>query len=137
MTDVNSGSVGSPSKMPSSWDAAPYAAAFLFPLTLVAGVLFGGVWTFAAVALAFVVMPLVELVAPNQDWNPSREESKALEQMIVFRAITWAYSPIPLVSVAVCAWCVQFASYTLLEMVGLTLSCATVTGGYVRSDHFI
>eukprot|EP01094_Clydonella_sp_ATCC50884_P016562 TRINITY_DN274_c0_g1_i1.p1 TRINITY_DN274_c0_g1~~TRINITY_DN274_c0_g1_i1.p1 ORF type:complete len:646 (+),score=233.36 TRINITY_DN274_c0_g1_i1:55-1992(+) len=110
----------------SAW---PYASAFIFPLALLLGVYGGGVLTYLGVVMAYVVMPLVELLAPIDTYNPTREQCKRLEHQLAFRLLTWLYAPVPAIMVVWCAYLVSTSDYSWFELVGIVCSSALVTGG--------
>jgi alkane 1-monooxygenase len=107
--------------------ALPYLAGFLLPVTLVAGVRLGGLWTFLPLALLLGFLPLADWVTGLNTQNADDDEPK-LSANVWFRAITWLWVP---VQVAMLVWAiVQISSgrLTTIEVIGLTVSTGLVAG---------
>ena len=127
----------------------PLQWGFLLPLGLpplvVWSVTVGGVWSFAAVAVVFGLVPVLDLLLGRDTRNPASDaESAELESRFYYRAILYAWVPLQL---ALLAWAVWQAGQGLdaLSFAGLLLSVGVVTGGigitvahelgHKRSEH--
>lgn len=104
----------------------PYALAYLFPLSMVLGLSWGGVWIWSTVALGFLVTPVLEPLLGLDKENPGKEKAPVawlldagLFIWIPFQALIlfWALNSL------------AFGVWSLLEKVGLVLSLGTLTGG--------
>lgn len=56
------------------FEAWPYYASFLVPALIIAGCKYGGVWAWATFILAFVIIPVLDLVVKPDELNPTKEQ---------------------------------------------------------------
>ena len=104
--------------------AAPHLAGFVLPLTLIAGVRLGGVWTLLPVALLLGFLPVADWVAGlNQ-----RNEDPGLAGNVWFRAITWLWVPVQLGMLLWAMLTIAGGRLTTLEAIGLTISAGIISG---------
>lgn len=110
----------------SAW---PFYLAYLMPASAVAGYLLGGAFSFSTLFLAFVIIPLLDLVVAPDLSNPIPEEMEALAHRLSFRVVTNLYAAIQVALVIWGAYVVTHATLSTLELIGLVLSIAITTGG--------
>jgi len=55
---------------------AKYLFAYIAPLSAFLGIYYGGVWSLGAIYVAFVLIPLLELVLPYSKENFEQEEEQ-------------------------------------------------------------
>lgn len=71
-----------------------YLAVFSIPLLVTAGLWLGGAWAWAAPAVVYLGIPLVELALPGARRNPSAEEEAARRSTRAFDAVLYATVPV-------------------------------------------
>ncbi|NUM68977.1 hypothetical protein HUU39_27545 [candidate division KSB1 bacterium] len=72
----------------------PYLLAFIVPLSAVVGHWWGGVFHFLTPVIAFVMIPLLDLVAGAEGNNLPLAELEKLAEKMSFRVITFLYVPV-------------------------------------------
>ncbi|MGH7452638.1 MAG: alkane 1-monooxygenase, partial [bacterium] len=110
----------------SAW---PFYLAYLMPASAVAGYLLGGVFAFSTLFLAFVIIPLLDLIVGPDRTNPAPEEMEALAHRLSFRVVTNLYAVVQVTLVIWGAYVVTHATLSAIELTGLILSIAITTGG--------
>ncbi|KJE89296.1 alkane-1 monooxygenase [Capsaspora owczarzaki ATCC 30864] len=117
----------------SAW---PYTLAFLPYPVLPLSWWMGGGWTFAALGIVFVLIPIIDVLMGTDDYNPTKEEEKILEKRISFRAVTWAWVPMHITLVL---WaCYQVAIYpqmSWMEYIGFLGAVGLVGGLGINCAH--
>jgi alkane 1-monooxygenase len=104
-----------------------YLVVFLIPLAGFLGGRQGGVGVLSGVALAFVVIPVLDALLGLDPSNPSEDEARRLQQSPYLRALPFAWIPVQL---ALLGWALGFVGHlSTWEVVGLTLSLGVTTGG--------
>ncbi len=107
----------------------PYLLAFIVPLSAVVGHWWGGVFHFLTPAIAFVIIPLLDLVAGVEGNNLPAAELEKLAERMSFRVITFLYVPVQVGLVIWGGYVVTHAMLTPVEWLGLVLSVGIATGG--------
>ncbi|WP_104735116.1 alkane 1-monooxygenase [Hanstruepera ponticola] len=105
-----------------------YLAALTIPLTAVVGLYFKGAWCFLTPVYSFVIIPLLEMLLPEDNANYSEPE---LENRKVNKVFDWMlYFNLPIVYGLV-VWALIIVTSVPLEtfeIIGLTLSLGMVLG---------
>lgn len=111
-----------------------FSLVFVFPVALVAGAIAGGAWPLVVVALAFVVLPLVDLAGGEDTENPDDAAVAARGANPLYDALLFAWVPIQL---AVVAMSVSLApTLDPLAFVALAFGTAVTTGaGGINIAH--
>jgi len=107
----------------------PFAFLALVPL----GFWLGGAWSFLLVG----VLPLA---LTGLDWLLGEEAAPAeTAPALAYRLLPYLYIPLQLAVLAWAAWTVAQASTTLLEAIGLTLSCGASAGvfGFIAAHDMV
>jgi alkane 1-monooxygenase len=110
----------------SAW---PFYLAYLMPASVVAGYLLGGAFNFSTIFLAFVIIPLLDIIIAPDRTNPTPEETEALVHRLSFRVVTNLYAAVQVALVIWGAYVVTHAALSTIELTGLILSIAMTTGG--------
>jgi alkane 1-monooxygenase len=113
----------------------PFYLTFIFHAAFCAGFALGGVWNFAVPALAFVVLPLADLVVGRDHRNYTSEEYDELENRWSFRIVTILYGILQVVLTVFGAWAIATQGLSWLEIVGVTLSIGTINGNGINFSH--
>lgn len=115
------------------WSTLPFGLFYLFPALTLAAVLRGGFWAWALPCLAFLILPLLDLVWDRL--NPSRAEKLRVSPVgkWVAEALLHAFVPTQLLILAYIIWRLpNFITVNGLyssDALGLTLSVGILTGG--------
>lgn len=106
---------------------------FILPTTSVVGAVlsvnYGWWFAFLTPVLAFVGLPLLDLIIGHDKSNTPQNEIRDLESRIEFRIVTWLWvlSHVGLVMWGILE--VNNPEHSLLEIIGIILSVGTTTGG--------
>ncbi len=108
--------------------ALPFCLIFLVPMSVVAGYMLGGAFTFITPAVVFGVIPVLDLVIGSSRRNPTMAEEAAWKEALSFRVITWLCVPLQVAVVLWGAYVVSNSAMTAREMAGFVLSVGTSSG---------
>ena len=105
-----------------------YLAAFSIPITAFIGLTFQGYWSYFTPVFSFVLIPVFELVLPQDTSNYSKETSQKRAKNILFDWLLYLNLPI--------VYCLLFYALTILtsqaletyEFIGIVLSVGMVLG---------
>lgn len=110
----------------------PYGLILLVPAALVPGLVLGGAWTFAPVILVYGLLPVLDWMLGADARNPVPGDKGTGTTQAgppgVHRWLLWAWVPLQ-IALMVWALMVFAGEATWVERIGITLSCALVTGG--------
>jgi len=106
-----------------------YLASFSIPIAAVIGLVYRDHWVFLTPVFAFVMVPILEIILPTDAKNNSMEEQISRSQNAFFDLLL--YANVPIVYGIVCAFLATLAtaSYSPMEVTGLTISVGIVLGG--------
>ncbi len=124
----------SSSSVPSA-SVLPFYGVFVFHAAIVLGYWLGGAWNFLTPVLAFVIVPLLDLVTGRDHHNHSAEEYEALEHRWSFRMVTMLYAVVQVVVTLFGAWAVATQALSAVEIAGLVLSIGIVNGNGINVAH--
>lgn len=110
------------------WRAAPFSLVFLVPLSVLAGWLAGGGWTFLTPLFVFGVVPVVDRLLGVSKANPRPEEEDPLARARAFRYVNWACAPVQAFTVLWGAWAATTESASFIELSGLAFSVGICSG---------
>jgi alkane 1-monooxygenase len=118
--------------------AAKYWSPFLFLAIVPAGVMLGsptlGGWA------AFLLLPVMPLALTSLDWLGGAEtRAEGAPPSPAYRLLPYLYIPLQLGLIAWAGWVVAQPGTTLLEAVGLTLSCGLTAGvfGFLAAHEMV
>lgn len=109
---------------------AKYLIAYIAPLAAVAGLYFGGWWSFGIAYIAFGFIPFFELFLPKSIDNHAAEVEEDRSRHPFFDWLL--YSHVPIIYALVVWACVKLQNGDLstLEIVGMTFNVGMVIGGF-------
>ena len=99
-----------------------YLAAYTIPLACAISFMSNGVLTYSAVLYAFVVIPLLELIVGEDNVNLNEEDVKRRGVNKLFDLMLYLNVPIVFATVFWGIYIITNNSYTVFEIVGITLS---------------
>ena len=105
-----------------------YLIVFVMPALVVLGVRFGGAAAFLTPFVAFVLIPLLDLLVGEDRVNYSPEEEKAMDGERYYRFVTYAFVPVYWAVLAYVAWGAMAGGWTLAEYAGNTWSMGILSG---------
>jgi alkane 1-monooxygenase len=103
--------------------------AFILPVVTVIGYYLGGWYNYATVFLAYVLMPMLDLVVGKDPHNVDESQIAELSEQRYYRFITYAWTYVQVGIVAWGAYVFARGSMQLYEQIGFLLSLSNVTGG--------
>ncbi len=112
-----------------------YSVAYLAPIMMFAALYFGGVWSFSAVILAFVIIPLLEAFLPGTEENFSEAEEEKQNNKFIFDFML--YSNVPMVWSLLLYFFYVLSTSDLLwwEIMGMTMSTGVMLGYSINVAH--
>lgn len=105
-----------------------YLAAYIVPVLCLIGLLYGGLFTFAGVVFAFVLVPLLDPLLPVSDVNLEKEERVAKLSNGFFDFLLYLNLPIVYGLCALFAIKTYQGAYSFFELYGLVLSMGSLLG---------
>jgi len=105
-----------------------YLAAYIAPVSVFAGLYFGGVLSYLGVLFAFVLIPLLELVLPRSEYNLSENEVKSKLSNHLFDVMLYLNVPFVWGAIVYFLFGLVNSHYTTFELVGNILSLGVVMG---------
>ena len=106
-----------------------YYASLVIPASVATGSLLYGAWSYLAVAIAFVAIPLLDLLNWEETGRYSREDIRQSNRLLLFRIVPLVYATAQLLLIVWVCSRVASGECTILEFIGLTLSMGIATGG--------
>lgn len=104
-----------------------YLFAYLIPISGIAAIYYGGIWSFGAIYFGFILTPILDQVLPQSDVNhPESEEPGRLSNRF-FDYLLYLNLPILLAVLWYYFATISAGGLTTLECVGMTLSTGLVT----------
>ncbi len=100
---------------------------YTLPLMTIIGLSFKGVWSFLTPIVAFVVIPVFEVLLPEDASNLSEEDAQEKKSLPIFDWFLYLNLPLVFGIVAYYLWWVSAPS-SLFETIGLTFSVGTALG---------
>lgn len=105
-----------------------YLMAYIVPFLTFIGLVNGGVWSFATVGFAFVIVPVLELLMPRSTGNYSDEEVSNRGANGFFDLLLYLNLPILYGALVLFGINSLGGNYDLNEMIGLVLSMGILLG---------
>ncbi|WP_394748501.1 alkane 1-monooxygenase [Spongiimicrobium salis] len=105
-----------------------YLAAFSIPISALLSLYFKGYWSFFTPMYTFVLIPIMELLLPQNTDNFEGEERNEKEKSVLFDLLLYANIPIVFGLLGFTLYTVAFTSIHLYETVGLCISLGIVLG---------
>jgi alkane 1-monooxygenase len=105
-----------------------YLIAYTIPLAAIIGLYFKGAWSFFTPFFAFVIIPIIETMLPENDQNLTKKEIEKKRHAILFDMLLYLNLPIIYGLVGWFLWSTTWESYSNFEIVGLTFSIGIALG---------
>lgn len=107
-----------------------YFIAYIAPLSALAGVYFGGFWSPAAFYVAFICIPLIELLLPNagSTENPYTEVENTREKQLFFDLLLYLNVPLLYSIIFLFLQRITATEVSTAEIIGMTLSVGITCG---------
>jgi len=105
-----------------------YLIAYLLPLTTVIGLYAKGSLSFLTPVTAFILVPIVETLLPENEANNSKEEKERKKEHRLFDWLLYLNVPIIFSVLTYFLWSLNHVTYALAELVGLTFSIGVALG---------
>lgn len=105
-----------------------YLVVFVLPALVVLGVRFGGAAAYLTPFVAFVLIPVLDLIVGEDRVNYTPEEEKALDGERYYRLVTWAFVPVYWGVLAYLVWGAIAGGWSLAEYAGNTWSMGILSG---------
>ena len=112
-----------------------YLIVFVLPALVVLGVRFGGAAAYLTPFVAFVLIPLLDLLVGEDRVNYSPDEEKALDGELYYRAVTYAFVPVYWGVLAYVVWGAAAGGWSLAEIAGNTWSMGILSGIAIVVAH--
>ncbi|MEL6638771.1 MAG: alkane 1-monooxygenase [Bacteroidota bacterium] len=107
---------------------AKYLLAYLIPLAVLGGIYFGGIWSPGSVYIAFVMIPLLELVLPQSDQNLSPAQESSKNASFFFDLLLYLNVPIVYGLLWYFFSSAMTSDWSTLETIGLLLNMGLLLG---------
>ena len=105
-----------------------YLAALSLPLSAIIGFYFKEHWSFFTPIYAFIIIPVLELLLPQDTSNLEGKEREEKKKSMLFDWMLYLNLPLVFGLLAFLLWDVSNHSYQMYELVGLVLSMGIVLG---------
>lgn len=105
-----------------------YAPGFVIPSIVAFSLFAPGAWSLLAVVVAFVVFPLLELVLPGTDRNPSEAEEESLLAQRRYAWLLYAIVPIQYALLLTYLYRVSTEAFVGIEWLGATTAMGLACG---------
>lgn len=105
-----------------------YLLAYSIPLFGILGINYGGIWSYAALLFAFVILPVLELLLPVDEKNYTESEVSKRLKNILFDAMLYLNVPIVYGSLLFTLYKITHADLSLFEIIGMTISLGIIIG---------
>lgn len=110
------------------WKGLKYLIAYIAPASAYLGVYLQGAWSFSGVYVAFVLIPILDMLAPQSDANYAPEEEKERLSNPFFDILLYANIPILFVLAACYFNTIAAGGLAAYEILGMTLSVGIIVG---------
>lgn len=112
-----------------------YLLAFIVPLAAMAGLLLGGAWTFLVPAVAWLILPVLDLLIGEDRSNYTADEEKAMAAELYYKLLTWLYVPLHYATLGYGVWLAAQGRWSTLEWAGNLWSFAVQGGIAITVAH--
>lgn len=107
-----------------------YLIAYIAPLSAVAGLWFGGWWSFGMTYVAFGIIPFFELFLPKSTENHAAEAEDNRSRHPFFDVLLYSHVPIMYALIAWACVKLQAGDLSRLETVGMTFNIGIMIGAF-------
>jgi alkane 1-monooxygenase len=106
----------------------PFLTILSVPASIVIGHALGGGWNFLTLAIAFGLIPLLDLVVGINPQNPQEDEEETIENDRRFAYATWLLVPLQVGMTIWGAYIVTQTAMTAIELIGFVVSVGIMGG---------
>lgn len=106
----------------------PYFISYSVPAMVIVGFWFGGMWTFLAFGVMFVLVPIAELILRADGTNPSAEEEEEWKEHPLFSLLLWGHVVMQYVVLYYLLYFFE-TPRTIVESVGAVIAAGLMFGG--------
>lgn len=105
-----------------------YLLGYLLPLTAIIGLYYQGILSFLTPAVAFVLIPILEVLLPQDASNLNEEELQQKANHWLFDSFLYLNIPLVYGIIGYYLWWISTQEATSLEIIGLTFSVGVALG---------
>jgi len=105
-----------------------YLAAFTLPVSAVISFYYQGYWSFFTPFYAFIIIPILELLLPQDSSNLSEHEGEVKKYKPLFDWLLYLNVPVVYGLLVYALWFVSTHSLSNTEIIGLTISLGIILG---------
>jgi len=105
-----------------------YLIAYAIPIAVVIGLHFKGIWSFFTPVFAFIIIPIIETILPENEQNLDTEEVEKKKNKLLFDVLLYLNLPIIYGLIIWSLWSLTIFDYELYEIFGLTFSVGIALG---------
>jgi alkane 1-monooxygenase len=109
-------------------DILSFYLVYLVPVSVIAGYLLGGWYTFLTPVMVFGVVPILDIVIGKDTANVPEERAREVEQILGYRTATWLCAPVQVGLVFWGAHVVSTGKLNGIEFIGFLVSMGTSSG---------
>ncbi len=107
-----------------------YLWAYLGPISCVAGIYFGGVWSFGFVYVAFLILPVIEFFKSIDKTNAPTSVEETRSNTLFFDVLVYSHVPILYGILFYALYKATYVSLTNVETVGMVLNVGVFMGAF-------
>mmetsp|Transcript_69 Transcript_69/g.111 ORF Transcript_69/g.111 Transcript_69/m.111 type:complete len:250 (+) Transcript_69:105-854(+) len=115
--------------------ALPYYFFYIIPIVGYLSLTTLGIWSYGGMIFAFVAVPILDLIVPEDVTNPTKEQSRRLSQAFRFKIIPVLYMPTQMWLILFGCTKVMSNDISLFEQIGVTLTVGAVGGVGINVAH--
>lgn len=105
-----------------------YLVAYSIPAAAIAGLLLRSYWSFFTPVFAFVLVPILEIILPQNPENLSEETATSKAKNRFFDILLYLNLPLVYGILLWFLWSISLAEYSTSELIGLSFSIGIVVG---------
>lgn len=105
-----------------------YLSAYSIPLVAIASFLLGENWAFFTPVFAFVLIPILEIILPQNTENLTKEQASSKLKNKFFDLLLYLNLPIVYGIIGYFLWSLSWANYSTTALIGYTFSVGIVLG---------
>ena len=107
-----------------------YLLSYLAPFFAVLGLIYGGYWSFGVIYIAFIMIPLLELVLPKSTANHAASAEESRSNQWFFNVLLYVHVPLLYVLVIWSFFKIAYVPLTTFEYVGIIFSIGFIVGSF-------
>lgn len=117
------------------WNELKYFLAYIAPASAIFGIWQGGHWSPAAVYVAFIIIPLLELISPKSAANHSPVSELNLSKNRFFDVLLYLNVPLLYGIIVYFAYTFLTRPLSLFEVIGMSAGIGVVVGAQINVAH--